>query len=88
MENCGFSVNFLVLFVKMVSADLDSLADVVFLIEGTAINGAYINDIKSNYIIPTLEYFSQVFTAPAPLFSFPDTPLTPLVVFLFPVDRG
>ncbi|XP_055697270.1 mediator of RNA polymerase II transcription subunit 25 isoform X4 [Phlebotomus papatasi] len=43
----------------MVSADLDSLADVVFLIEGTAINGAYINDIKSNYIIPTLEYFSQ-----------------------------
>ena len=30
-------------------------ADVVFLIEATAVNGAYINDIKSNYIIPTLE---------------------------------
>lgn len=34
-------------------------ADVVFLIEATAVNGAYIADIKSNYIIPTLEYFSQ-----------------------------
>lgn len=30
-------------------------ADVVFLIEATAVNGAYIIDIKSNYIIPTLE---------------------------------
>lgn len=34
-------------------------ADVVFLVEGTAINGAYINDMKVNYIVPTLEYFSQ-----------------------------
>lgn len=34
-------------------------ADVVFLVEGTAINGAYINDMKANYIVPTLEYFSQ-----------------------------
>ncbi|XP_023012280.2 mediator of RNA polymerase II transcription subunit 25 isoform X2 [Leptinotarsa decemlineata] len=34
-------------------------ADVIFLIEGTAVNGAYINDIKTNYIIPSLEYFSQ-----------------------------
>ncbi|KAG5897917.1 hypothetical protein JTB14_014033 [Gonioctena quinquepunctata] len=34
-------------------------ADVIFLVEGTAVNGAYINDIKTNYIIPSLEYFSQ-----------------------------
>jgi len=31
------------------------LADVVFVVEGTASNGAYINDLKTNYIIPTLE---------------------------------
>lgn len=30
-------------------------ADIIFVIEGTAINGAYMNDLKSNYIIPTLE---------------------------------
>lgn len=30
-------------------------ADVVFVIEATAINGAYINDIKSHYVIPSLE---------------------------------
>ncbi|XP_056630408.1 mediator of RNA polymerase II transcription subunit 25-like isoform X1 [Diorhabda sublineata] len=34
-------------------------ADIIFLIEGTAVNGAYINDIKTNYIIPSLEYFNQ-----------------------------
>ena len=34
-------------------------SEILFVIEGTAINGAYINDMKSNYIIPTLEYFSQ-----------------------------
>ncbi|XP_011297129.1 mediator of RNA polymerase II transcription subunit 25 isoform X2 [Fopius arisanus] len=34
-------------------------ADVIFVIEGTAVNGAYLNDLKSNYLIPTLEYFSQ-----------------------------
>ncbi|KAJ9601081.1 hypothetical protein L9F63_000816, partial [Diploptera punctata] len=34
-------------------------ADIIFVIEGTAINGAYLNDLKSNYVIPTLEYFSQ-----------------------------
>ncbi|XP_046405213.1 mediator of RNA polymerase II transcription subunit 25-like isoform X3 [Ischnura elegans] len=34
-------------------------ADIVFAIEGTAINGAYLNDIKTNYLIPTIEYFSQ-----------------------------
>lgn len=30
-------------------------ADIIFVIEGTAINGAYLNDLKSNYVIPTLE---------------------------------
>lgn len=30
-------------------------ADVVFVIEGTAVNGAYINDLKTNYINPSLE---------------------------------
>lgn len=30
-------------------------ADIIFVIEGTAINGAYMNDMKSNYVIPTLE---------------------------------
>ncbi|XP_029163114.1 mediator of RNA polymerase II transcription subunit 25-like isoform X2 [Nylanderia fulva] len=34
-------------------------ADVIFVIEGTAVNGAYLNDLKTNYVIPTLEYFSQ-----------------------------
>lgn len=34
-------------------------ADIVFVIEGTAINGAYLNDLKSYYVIPTLEYFSH-----------------------------
>ncbi|XP_063995109.1 mediator of RNA polymerase II transcription subunit 25 isoform X3 [Diachasmimorpha longicaudata] len=33
--------------------------DVIFVIEGTAINGAYLNDLKTNYLIPTVEYFSQ-----------------------------
>ncbi|XP_060532010.1 mediator of RNA polymerase II transcription subunit 25 isoform X2 [Cylas formicarius] len=41
------------------AADHGLQADVVFVIEATAVNGAYINDIKSNYIIPSLEYFSQ-----------------------------
>lgn len=31
-------------------------ADVVFVVEGTANLGAYIEDIKTNYILPTLEY--------------------------------
>ncbi|XP_066601474.1 mediator of RNA polymerase II transcription subunit 25-like isoform X2 [Prorops nasuta] len=34
-------------------------ADVLFVIEGTAVNGAYLNDLKTNYLMPTLEYFSQ-----------------------------
>lgn len=43
----------------MVQSTTMDQADVVFLVEGTAINGAYLNDMKSNYIIPTLEYFSK-----------------------------
>lgn len=31
-------------------------ADVIFIVEATAVNGAYINDLKTNYIIPSLEY--------------------------------
>lgn len=30
-------------------------ADVIFVIEGTAVNGAYLNDLKTNYLTPTLE---------------------------------
>lgn len=30
-------------------------ADIIFVIEATAVNGAYINDLKTNYIIPCLE---------------------------------
>jgi mediator of RNA polymerase II transcription subunit 25 len=30
-------------------------ADVVFVIESTATNGAYLNDFKTNYLVPTLE---------------------------------
>lgn len=43
----------------MVQTSAVDEADVVFLVEGTAINGSYMNDMKTNYIIPTLEYFSQ-----------------------------
>jgi mediator of RNA polymerase II transcription subunit 25 len=41
----------------MVLGTLDQglLADVIFVIEGTASNGAYISEFKTNYIIPTLE---------------------------------
>lgn len=31
-------------------------AEIIFVIEGTAVNGAYINDIKTNYIMPSLEW--------------------------------
>ena len=30
--------------------------DVVFVVEGTANLGAYIDDLKTHYILPTLEY--------------------------------
>ncbi|XP_026727724.1 mediator of RNA polymerase II transcription subunit 25-like [Trichoplusia ni] len=32
-------------------------AEVIFVIEATAANGAYISELKTNYIVPTLEYF-------------------------------
>ncbi|XP_022903004.1 mediator of RNA polymerase II transcription subunit 25-like [Onthophagus taurus] len=34
-------------------------SDIIFVVESTAINGAYINDLKTNYILPCIEYFSQ-----------------------------
>lgn len=33
----------------------DPKADIIFVVEGTAVNGAYINDLKTNYVIPTLQ---------------------------------
>lgn len=30
-------------------------ADVLFVIEATAVNGAYMHDFKSHYVIPSLE---------------------------------
>jgi len=43
----------------MVIADADSsqmpVADVVFVLEGTANLGAYIDELKEAYILPTLE---------------------------------
>lgn len=36
----------------------DLPANVVFLIENTAVAGAYMPEIRNNYIVPTLEYFS------------------------------
>ena len=32
--------------------------DVVFLVEGTSSCGAYMNELKANYIGPTVEYFN------------------------------
>ncbi|KAL0811837.1 hypothetical protein ABMA28_009265 [Loxostege sticticalis] len=32
-------------------------AEVIFVIEATSSNGAYISELKTNYIVPTLEYF-------------------------------
>ncbi|CAB0020241.1 unnamed protein product [Nesidiocoris tenuis] len=39
----------------MVVSNNDTSADVIFAIEGTAINGAYLGDIRTNYIVPALE---------------------------------
>lgn len=36
----------------------DLIANVVFLIESTAITGAYMSELRNNYIVPTLEHFS------------------------------
>lgn len=58
--------NFIILFyvffilkngVKMVAGPTEHgiQADVIFVIEGTAVNGAYLNDLKTNYLTPTLE---------------------------------
>lgn len=33
----------------------DPRADIIFVVEGTAVNGAYINDLKTNYIMPALQ---------------------------------
>lgn len=43
--------------VKMVAGPTEHgiQADVIFIIEGTAVNGAYLNDLKTNYLTPTLE---------------------------------
>lgn len=41
------------------SGEFENVANVIFLIEGTAINGAYLTDMKMNYIIPTLDYFTS-----------------------------
>lgn len=43
--------------VKMVAGPTEHgiQADVIFVIEGTAVNGAYLNDLKTNYLTPTLE---------------------------------
>lgn len=30
-------------------------ADVIFVVESSAMNGAYLNELKANYIIPSLE---------------------------------
>ena len=43
----------------MVDNEFPNVANVIFLIEGTAINGIHFTDMKVNYIIPTLEYFMQ-----------------------------
>lgn len=45
------------ILIEMVASN-DIVANVIFLIEGTAINGAYMPEMRNNYIIPTLEYFS------------------------------
>lgn len=39
-------------------ASNDLTANVVFVIECTAITGAYMTEMRNNYIVPTLEYFS------------------------------
>ncbi|GIY35027.1 hypothetical protein CEXT_2151 [Caerostris extrusa] len=42
----------------VVSDQSNWMADVVFVIEGTANMSPYIESLKSNYILPTLEYFN------------------------------
>lgn len=33
--------------------------DAVFVVEGSAVNGAYVSELKTNYLIPTLEFLSH-----------------------------
>ena len=40
------------------STTKSDVADVVFAIEATCNTGAYMSDIKNNYILPTLEHFN------------------------------
>lgn len=37
----------------------DLVANVVFVIENTGVVGGYLADLQKDYIVPTLEYFSQ-----------------------------
>lgn len=39
--------------------DLENVVNVVSIVEGTAVNGAYINGLKLNSRIPKLKYFSR-----------------------------
>lgn len=48
--NISFYINMVVC-----SSEHGLQADVLFIVEATAVNGAYLNDIKSHYIIPALE---------------------------------
>lgn len=41
------------------AATSDLVANVIFVIEATAINGAYMHEMRNNYILPTLEHFSS-----------------------------
>lgn len=42
----------------MMASNEGPCANIIFLIESTAITGAYINELRGNYIVPTLEHFS------------------------------
>jgi mediator of RNA polymerase II transcription subunit 25 len=45
--------------VSTTDTNAETLCDIIFLIEGTAVNGAYMNEMKTNYIVPILEHFSK-----------------------------
>lgn len=40
----------------VIALDTGQVADLVFVIEGTANMGAYLGELKANYVIPTLEW--------------------------------
>lgn len=58
-----FSYRNILFFTMNGHIEHDVPMDVVFLIEATAMNGIYINELKTNYIQPILEYviFSSIF---------------------------